>query len=79
MTAIELKAHLYSLIEQEDSVEKLEAVEALLSGQEESQLSARQIEEIRRGIAQGEGGIAAGRVYTREEVEAQIKQPLRNT
>ena len=79
MTAVELKAHLYSLIEQEDSVEKLEAVEALLSGQEESQLCARQIEEIRRGIAQGEGDIAAGRVYTREEVEAQIKQPLRNT
>lgn len=32
MTVVELKAHLYSLIEQEDSVEKLEADEALLMG-----------------------------------------------
>ena len=79
MTVVELKTQLHTLIEQEDSLEKLEAVQAVLNGEEREEMPTWQIEAIKRKIAQGEADIAAGRVYTREEVEANIKQRLRKT
>ncbi|MEL6535546.1 MAG: addiction module protein [Bacteroidota bacterium] len=53
MTVVELKAQLHSLIEQEESLEKLEAVQTLLS---EGMLSEAQKKELDRRLKKLEAG-----------------------
>ena len=60
MTVVELKAQLNALIEREDSVEKLEAAKAVLSG-EVAEAPSWDQEELKRRIAQGDREIAEGK------------------
>ena len=58
MTVVELKAQLNALIEQEDSVEKLEAAKAVLSGEEAATTTWQQEETTQRLQQISEGNMS---------------------
>ena len=72
MTVVELKAQVLALVEQEESVEKLQAIQALLS---ESYISPDwEKEELARSVARPEEDKKAGRMYTLEEAKARMEK-----
>ena len=75
MTVIELKAQLHTLIEQEDSVAKLEAVQALLNEEDTTEPTWDQ-EALQRRIIQGDREIAAGKAIPWEEAKARMEAYL---
>ncbi|HAA17680.1 MAG TPA: hypothetical protein DCR93_01720 [Cytophagales bacterium] len=73
MTVVELKAQVLALVEQEDDPSKLEEVKALLTQEEGSDWER---EEMMRRAKESEADFEAGRVLTRDQVEARIRQRL---
>ena len=72
MIGVKLKAHVLALVEQEESLEKLAAVQALLS--DAYVFQSWEKEELQRSVARSEEDIKAGRVHSVEEVKSQLSK-----
>jgi len=66
------------MIDQEESLEKLEAVQAVLSGEEDYTSPSWEKEELIRRAKRSEEDIKAGRVYTLEEAKARMASYLKD-
>ncbi|MEL6538969.1 MAG: hypothetical protein AAFQ98_26370 [Bacteroidota bacterium] len=73
MTVVELKAQVLALVEQEESLERLEEVKVLLT---QDEVSDWEREEMIRRAKESEADFEAGRVLTRDQVEARVRQRL---
>ncbi|HAA16345.1 MAG TPA: hypothetical protein DCE41_33440 [Cytophagales bacterium] len=73
MTVVEIKARLHSLIEQEHSLEKLEAVQALLNEKEADLNPSWNQEELQRRITKGDQELAEGKAISWDEAKAKME------
>lgn len=74
MSSVELKARLVALIEQEENLEKLSAIESLLRANSRESYRAWEQEELTRRTKEAEEDAENGEVLDEEQVNARFQQ-----